>query len=47
MVDQLTLLNVGARWRLHADASLDLAGTRREREDTEEHELMLQAMLRW
>ena len=30
MVDQLTLLNVGARWRLHADASLDLAGTRRE-----------------
>ena len=45
MVDQLTLLNVGARWRLHADASLDLAGTRRE--DGEEHELMLQAMLRW
>ena len=24
-----------------------LAGTRREREDGEEHELMLQAMLRW
>ena len=47
MVYQLTLLNAGAQWRLDANASLNHAGTRRERDDGEEHELMLQAILRW
>lgn len=55
MAKQMTSLNAVARRRLHADASLDFADTRREREDGdtrreredgEEHELILQAVLR-